>query len=236
MARYKKTKELNLLTALDRGKRRRRPGNAAIAIIVLIVAMGAAATFFYIHTADETDKLVARRDAALSYVDNPETKAQYKEAVANLQRAQEAQDRADGIVGAAEAINTYPDMTGGDYEKLFGIAGKKVDLSNITYDRTTGILNFDAMCRSAERIPTFIASLRSCGIFSDVYYEGYSGGAYTISEERQSEEDGSVIQSQTTVNEYSFSVTCLVTAGEQREDADAAPDDANSAGEAANDQ
>jgi hypothetical protein len=229
MAGPKKNKELNLLVAMDRSKRRRKLSGGVIVMIVLIVSVASSAAFFYVHTASEADELTARRDAALSYVNDPGIKAQYEEAVTNSRLAQEASARAEKITAVSYAADTYPDMTSADYESLFGIAGKNVVLSDIAYDRATGVLNFSAMCKSASRVPTFISALRSCGIFGDVYYEGYSGGEYAISGEPQTAEDGSITQTQITVKEYSLSVTCLVNTDEQRGIQGDETDDANGA-------
>jgi hypothetical protein len=212
MARTKKNKELNLLAALDRGKQRKKAGKGMIAIIAIVAVLAAAVALFFMYTINEGDAFTERRDAALAFVDNPETKAQYEASIANQQTARQSQGRANALVGAVDAINTYPDMSGDDFKALFKIAGKKVDMSNISYDRSTGTLSFEAKSGSAERIPVFIAALRSSGVFSDVYYNGYSGGSYSVA--GNVAEDGTVENS--VVTEYSFSVTCIVNTDEQR--------------------
>jgi hypothetical protein len=212
MARTKKTKELNLLAALDRGKQRQKAGKGMIALIAIVAVLAAGVGLFFMYTINEGDTFTERRDAALAFVDNPDTKAQYEESVINQQTAQQSQSRANALVGAVDAINTYPDMSGDDFKTLFKIAGKNVDMSGISYDRSTGTLSFAAKCQSAERIPEFVAALRSSGVFSDVYYNGYSGGTYTVAGEPS--EDGTVKSS--VVTEYSFNVTCIVNTDEQR--------------------
>jgi hypothetical protein len=164
------------------------------------------------YTINEADGFIERRDAALAFVEDPGTTAQYKESVENQRLSREAKNKAEALTGAVNAINTYPDMSGDDFKQLFNIAGNKVDMSNISYDRSTGILSFGAKCGSAARIPIFIAALRSSGVFFDVYYDGYSGGTYTVAGEPN--EDG--VAESSVVDEYSFSVTCLVNTDEQR--------------------
>jgi hypothetical protein len=212
MARTKKNKELNLLAALDRGKQRKKAGKGVVFVVTLVVAVVAVVALFLVYTIGEVDKLTERRDAALAYVEDPGITSQYDESVSDQQAAKAAQARADALVSAADSINTYPDMSGADFKKLFNTSGKNVTMSNISYDRSTGILSFEARCGSAERIPAFVAALRSSGIFSDVYYDGYSGGSYTVAGEQS--EDGT--STNKVVTEYSFSVTCLVNTDEQR--------------------
>ncbi|MDR1042868.1 MAG: hypothetical protein LBL54_03090 [Clostridiales Family XIII bacterium] len=212
MARTKKNKELNLLAALDRGKQRQKAGKGVVALIAVVVVLAAGVGLFLMYTINEGDGFTERRDAALAFVDDPGTKAQYDESIANQREASRSQSRADALTGAVESINSYPDMSGDDFKTTFKIAGKQVNLSNISYDRSTGILSFDAKCGSAEHIPVFIADLRSSGVFFDVYYDGYSGGSYTVAGEP--DEDGAVKNS--VVTEYSFSVTCLVNTDAQR--------------------
>jgi hypothetical protein len=216
MAGVKKNKELNLLTALDRGRQRQKIGKGAIVVVALIAVIVAAVALFFVYTLGETEKLTERRDRALAYVDDPEIKAQYDESLANQQEAKMAQIRSETLIGAVDAINSYPDMTGDDYKKLYRIAGGNVQLSGLNYNRSTGTLTFGATCGAATRIPLFISTLRSCGLFRDVEYSGYSGGSRTVPGESQTMEDGTVVQTQTTVSEYSFSVTCVVNSDEER--------------------
>jgi hypothetical protein len=217
MAGVKKNKELNLLTALDRGKQRQKAGKGAIVVIALIALVVAAVAYFFVYTLGETDRLTEQRDTALAYVNDPETKAKYDESLANQQEAKMAQIRSDTLKSALDAINSYPTMYGPDYKALFLLAGNNVELSGITYDRSTGRLSFGATCQSATRIPIFIATLRSCGMFSDVDYSGYTGGTRTVPGEPQVAEDGTEVETQVTETEYSFSVNCVVNSDEQRE-------------------
>ncbi|MDR1495434.1 MAG: hypothetical protein LBS67_00730 [Clostridiales Family XIII bacterium] len=217
MAKTKKNKELNLLTALDRGKRRKKAGTGAVVVIALIVIVVAAVAFFFLHTYRETEALTERRDLATAYVEDPEIQAQYNASLADQQEASVARVNSQALAGAVEAINSYPDMTSADFKKLFAIAEGKVDMTNIMYDRTSGILSFNGSCGSATRIPIFIADLRASGAFSDVNYSGYAGGMTTIPGEPQTTTDGSIIETQITVAEYTFSVTCLVNTDEERE-------------------
>jgi hypothetical protein len=163
-----------------------------------------------------------RRDIALAYVNDPDNQRMYEESLANQQAAQEAQAKADVFAGTVEGLDSYPDMRGKDYKKLFRIAGGKVDMSGISYDRMTGVLSFSAKCQSATRVPIFIAALRSSGIFSDVYYSGYAGGTYSVPGEPITTSDGAIIETQTTMTEYAFTVTCLVNTDGQKIAAEAA--------------
>jgi hypothetical protein len=216
MAGVKKNKELNLLTALDRGKQRRKIGAGAIVLVALIALVVASVAVFFVYTIGETEKLTERRDRALAYVDDPEIQAQYTESLANQQEAKTAKIRSETLINAVDAINSYPDMSGEDYDKLYRFAGKNVSLSGLSYDRTTGRLSFGATCESATRVPLFIAALRACGMFRDVEYSGYSGGSRTVPGEPKTLEDGTEVETQITVMEYSFSVNCVVNDDKER--------------------
>jgi hypothetical protein len=234
MAKVKNRKELNLLVALDRGRQRRKAGRSGIVLIAFAVVIAAAAALFYMRLFNETDLLTERRDAALAYVNNPETQDQYNEALADVQEAEAAKAGADALVGAIKAIDSYPDLRSEDLKELFDIAGGKVDLSEISYDRSTGSLSFFARCDSVARVPKFIAALRSCGVFSDVYYSGYAGEAY-VSQDAGTTTDEEAPR--TTSTKYSLNVTCVVHADEQRATTQPAAEAAEQTeGEAAEDE
>jgi hypothetical protein len=216
LAGVKKNKELNLLTALDRGRQRQRIGKGAIVVVALVAVIVAAVALFFVYTLDETEKLTERRDRALAYVDDPEIQAQYTESLKKQQEAKTAKVRAATLTNALDAINSYPNMTDEDYQKLYRLAGGNVQISGLTYDYSTGRLSFGATCGAATRVPIFISALRSCGLFSDVEYSGYSGGSRTVPGETQILEDGTEVPTQTTVMEYSFSVNCVVNSDEER--------------------
>jgi hypothetical protein len=217
MARAKKNRELNLLTALDRSRQRRETSKGKIAIIAFVAVIAASTMLFYMHLYNNEGLLIERRDTALSYVDDPGIRTQYDEALSGIQEATAAKDRAVALLSAVEAIDSYPDISADDLKKLFDIAGKKVDLSEIAYDRSTGELTFFARCSSVARVPAFIETLRSCGIFSDVNYSGYTGETYISSQD--TEETSDEPPTSATSTEYSFNVICIVNADEYRAEA-----------------
>jgi hypothetical protein len=205
----KKNKELNLLTALNGGGRRRKAGKGYIATVAVLAVIAAAVALFFMYTINEGGKLTEKRDAALAYVNDPITHEQYSVSNSNKTAAAAAEVRSKAIVAAVEVVNSYPDMSGDDFRQLFDIAGKAVTMSNITYDRTTGALSFEGRCKSADIIPSFVSQLRASGIFADVNYEGYSGSTYTVP--GKTNDDGTVSKD-TVVTEYVFSVNCVVSA------------------------
>ncbi|MDR2163965.1 MAG: hypothetical protein LBO70_08575 [Clostridiales Family XIII bacterium] len=213
MAGVKKNKELNLLIALERGQRWKKGGRGAATFIIFVAVVAVAVVCFYMYMSNETSELTERRDIALAYVNNPEVQAQYDESLARQQEAKTAQARTEAIISAADAVDSYPDMSGSDMQNIFRIAGGKVNMSGITYDRTTGVFSFGARCQSATHVPIFIAALRASGVFSDVNYDGYAVGTYTAPGESHTTPDGAVIETQVTLTEYSFSVTCIVAVG-----------------------
>ncbi|MDR0518950.1 MAG: hypothetical protein LBG82_02680 [Clostridiales Family XIII bacterium] len=216
MARTVKNKELNLLAALDRGRQRQKLSSGTIVFIILIAALVALVAVFYAYMMWRSEGLTERRDAAQAYVNAPETQHQYEVALANIEAAQRAQAQAGVVAGAVKSENSYPDISADDYKSIFRIAGGNMNMSEITYDRDTGTLSFLAKCHSATRIPIFIAALRSSGVFSDVRYEGYTGGTFTTPGEPVIASDGAIIPTQVTQTEYAFNVSCTVKTDAER--------------------
>jgi hypothetical protein len=221
MARTIKNRELNLLLAMDRGKQRRKAGKGTAALIVFAVALAAAVAVFYIHTASQANSLTERIGAVNAYMQNPETQQLSEEAQRGIDAAEKSKAKADVAASAVDSIDSYPDLSASDLKTVFKLAGKNVDMDGISYDRQTGEFSFTGICRSATRIPIFIAALRSTGIFSSVAYEGYTGGTYTVPGKPVKTSDGALLPTQVTVNEYTFSVTCTVNTAAQRAAQDA---------------
>jgi hypothetical protein len=215
MARTKKNKELNLLTALDRNRQSRKAGRGTIAMVAVIAVIAVGVGLFFMHMIDESEELTARRDAALLYVEDPGTIALYNESVANRQAVGGMVARSGILTAAVDSITSYPDMSSDDFKTLFSIAGKRTDISNFVYERSTGTLTFDAKCRNVNHVAEFIAALRSSGVFASVYYGGYSGGEYMVAGEGDAENK--------MVTEYNFQVSCVVGADVQP-DAEAGQD------------
>ncbi|MDR0817754.1 MAG: hypothetical protein LBN35_03855 [Clostridiales Family XIII bacterium] len=215
MAKAAKNRELNLLLALDRNKIKAPGGGNKLFVVLLIVivvlAFAAAAIFYFLETAN----LQNEKDMALVYLNDPATQSAYNESNQAQLEAMQMQTEAGELAGAIENLKAYPDLKSSQWKKFFRVAGGRVNVSGFSYDRTTGLLTFSAETSSATRVPIFIAELRTSGIFTDVTYEGYTGGTTTetvTSGGSQVAADGTTAPVQTTVSKtsYTFSVSCLV--------------------------
>jgi hypothetical protein len=216
MAGTIKNRELNLLLALERSRPKKKASKTAIAFILFAALICAGIVLFFMYSISQTDAINARIDTALSYVSDPAIKAQHDESLANQAEAALLTQESGSLLNAANAINSYPDMTEADFKKLFAIADKKVQLSGISYERQTGVLSFSAKCASATQVPVFISGLRDSGMFSNVSYEGYAGGTYTVTGKSKKNSDGEGVATQKTATEYTFNVSGVVKTGAEK--------------------
>jgi hypothetical protein len=241
MAKTIKQRDLNLLLAMNRDKGggsgfRLRTLLIPAAILLVLVALGA--TYFL-----RLNALMDQRQAARDYLNSPATKSAYEKSASLQQESANMVAQATEVGDIVAGLDSYPDMSSGDFIKIFSLAGDAVNLSGFSYERYTGTLTFNADCRSATRVPAFVAKLRMSGIFSDVSYSGYSGGSYvTNGTPSVNGLTGEVAPSYVTGTSYHFNVRCFVKsplsedAGSQAEDARLQAEDAELQAENADDR
>jgi hypothetical protein len=218
MAKAIKQRELNLLIALDKSSTTKGiSGHKILTIItaiLVVILLASLAVLFSLTMAELSD----RRDALVLYLNDSATQTAYDKAQQAEKRAMTMQAQADALTQSMANLATYPTLAGDGLRQVFEIAGDHVELSNIAYDGSTGILTFSAICESPTRVPVFMAQLRMCDIFSDVNYMGYAGNILTIPGTPTINEDGTVSSNDIVSKKFNFNVQCLVKAPEAAED------------------
>jgi hypothetical protein len=179
--------------------------------ILVFLALGALVVSSAIwYTSTMTD-LTFQRDDLQRYVDSSRVNDSQEEAQALKTLGQEMRIRADEVKNTLYNLSSYPDLYDEQFELIFEFAGDDIELSGYAYDRATGTLSFTAITPRVSRMPYFVQSLRDCGLFSDVQYQGYVRGTHT--------ETGTPVMSPTTdtliiptiiVGEYQYAVVCRV--------------------------
>ena len=176
MAGSMKNRDINLIAALDRRRRiakEERIVAVRLPILVLVLALlllGAAR--YYIVT--DAARLGELKEASVLYLNDPSTIADYEDSLRLQKEATGMVAQKDELGQALLNLSSYPDLTGSDFHKIYGCAGDKVEISNVSYRRGTGVLSFNARCESVTGVPAFVAQLRGSGAFADIRYEGYT--------------------------------------------------------------
>ena len=223
MAKSIKSRELNLLLALEKSKGRtsektKLPSMLRMTMIIFIMLLAvliAFGAFFFMSSASLINEISDSNEV----LQNPVYRDTFNRTEQIRIDAEEMAAQAADLAGTRDNLETFPDMKSADWKKIFRIAGGRVDMSNFSYDRRTGILSFTATTATAPRVPLFITELRASGIFSAVSYDGYAAVPRVIFGEQKIDEIGNVTISSTTIAEYSFNVNCLVKPPKKQEEA-----------------
>jgi hypothetical protein len=213
-----KNRDINLLLALDHQKVNARKGKGIsivvpILVIVLVaVAMGAGYSYFY----NNTSEIRAQKEAIELYLSDPATTAAYNESLSAQSESARMAAEMSALRDVILNITSYPNLTGGDLDQVREIAGSRIKLAPMTYDKTSGVLSFNATSDTVTGVPLFVAQMRISGIFSDVQYQGYSESVRTEPGKPRIkyDENGVPYEIPTTLEfkEYNFAVTALVHA------------------------
>jgi hypothetical protein len=215
MAKTIKQKEINLLLALDRsqGKASSEVSSKKIAIIIaiaVVVLLFAGATAYYFVT---ISKLNAEKEEINSFITDPYQLSQQQESATARNQAAVMQGLAGVLAGAMDGIESYPDLSSAQLEEIVNLSGENVTLSNLSYDRSSGILSINGTADTAARVPLYVTKLRLCGVFSDIAYSGYSAGELMQeSGTTSTDEAGNEVVDTKTLKVYTFSITALVIA------------------------
>jgi len=185
MAKILKYKDINLLAAQDRrykiAKEKKATAIRLPALILILVLLLMGGSYYLLYK--ETSSLEKEKEGIAAYLNDSATKADYARSLRMQDSAMRMVDQKESIAEILLNLSSYPDMTGDDFELIYGYAGERVRISGVAYDRITGVLAFDAECELVTGVPIFVAQLRMSGIFEDVQYEGYSEHIYSHSEE-----------------------------------------------------
>jgi len=174
MAKTVKQKEINFLTVLAgrRVRRRINPRSFIMPGVLLLIVVVGVGIFGFIYSL--TAQVDAESNEIRAYLNSQDTARKIAEAENLESLAQYMNALAQQVAAPMESIATYPDLTSADYARIIGSAGANIELSTMSFDRTTGVLTFTATSDYVLSIPTFISQLRHSGIFSAVSYSGYS--------------------------------------------------------------
>ncbi|MDR0851709.1 MAG: hypothetical protein LBN36_04380 [Clostridiales Family XIII bacterium] len=213
MARTIKQRDINLLTALDRSRKKTGTNIGTkiaviLSLLVVVCALAAVGVYYYLQIAE----LSSQRDDAFLYINDATTQQKLRDADIASADATEMELLANAIKDTIPFLDTYPKLTGDTYKDLYTLAGTTVKITNIGYDWNTGVLTFDGRCTTATRVPIFIATLRMSKQFKDVTYQGYEGKDEVTEGKLIENEDGSTTQTYITTRYYDFRVLCLMFA------------------------
>jgi|GEM_PF-3068982 len=223
MSKTIKSRELNLLLALERNKTK-GSGTAGmpsmlklclLTAVLIILAIIAFYVFFFFASSSLDEDIRTCEE----YLNNPDVLADYSDAKAMKAEVELMQIRAMELDNALANIKSYPDLRTSDWKKIFRIAGGRVEMTGFSYDRNTGMLSFTASAGAATRVPLFITELRASGIFDSVSYDGYLQASKTVVGTQTNSADSEVGAQIGVIPDYTFNVQCVVKAPKQQEDA-----------------
>ena len=223
MAKTIKSQELNLLLALERGKTKspgaaKMPGMLRMDLIVsiLIVLVIIAFYIFYFFSSSDLDSKI---QSSREYLSTSTVISDFNTAEAKQAEAEAMQTKASELEAALNNIKSYPDLNSSDWKKLFRIAGGRVEMTDFIFNRSSGSLTFTASAGSATRVPLFITELRASGIFDSVSYSGYFRSDRSVLGAQSTNAESETASQIGIIADYAFSVTCVVKAPVQQEDA-----------------
>jgi len=174
MAKKVTQKEINFLEVLAgrRGKSKINPKSLIMPGVLLLILLAGLGAFGFFST--QTAEVNRESREIKEYLNSPETARQMQEASNVESEANQMNSQAERVAAPMVLLATYPDLSSADYSRILGAAGVNIEISSMSYDRSTGVLRFLASSDYVLSIPTFIAHLRQTGIFSHVSYSGYA--------------------------------------------------------------
>lgn len=220
MAKSVRQKEINFLTVLSgrKSKKRLNPRSFIMPCVVLLIAIAGVGVFGLLH--NSLMQVEQESNTIREYLNSAEVNRQLNEAESMSLQAESMTNEANQVASPMENLATYPDMTTEHYAKIFEYAGVNIEVSTLSYNRSTGILSFSATSSYVLSIPTFIGQLRASGLFDDISYSGYVGNntatslysstSRNVSGSTSSESSESAYVDSYTAASYSFSVECSV--------------------------
>jgi hypothetical protein len=237
MGKALKYKDINLIVAQDRRHKIAREERIVavrqplliLVLVLLLLGLG----YYYLHS--KTIVLEDERNRLLGAINDPIIIADYNESLKLQDAALRMVAQKDELERILLNLSSYPDMQGGHFHTIYEYASGRIDISNVRYDRESGVLSFNAVSETVTGVPIFVAQLRMSYIFEDIKYEGYTEQVQSFSENlppkpepRLDEFGNHVINPITeepvydlvpqtrswTIRSYAFAVTALVKAPE----------------------
>jgi hypothetical protein len=164
---------------------------------------------YYFLTVSSLNK---EKEELTSFITDPYQLSQQQESAVARDQAAVMQGLAEVLAGAMDGIESYPDLSSAQLEQVVKLSGENVTLSNLSYDRSTGILTINGTADTAARVPLYVTKLRLCGVFSDIAYSGYSAGELLQENGTTTDEEGNEVVNTKALKVYTFSITALVIA------------------------
>ena len=176
MARTLKYKDINLIAAQDRRRRaakEERVTAVRLPILVLVLVLLLLGSGYY-YLVTETGALESAKADAAVFVNDPTTLAAYEASLKLQDQATRMAAQKNELGQVLLNLSSYPDMAGGDFHTIYSYADTRVSITNVSYNRASGVLTFNAESTTVTGVPVFIAQLRMSSIFADVKYLGYT--------------------------------------------------------------
>ena len=184
MAKTLKYKDINLITAQDRIQKAAKEAKTTAVrqpmLILILVLLVLGFGYYYLYT--QTNTLEAEKESLALFLQDPTTIADYNESLRIQGAATRMVAQKEELARVLINLSSYPDMQGGDFHTIYEYAGGFIDVSNVAYDRTMGVLSFNAVSDTVTGVPIFVAQLRMSMLFEDIKYEGYTEQIQTFSE------------------------------------------------------
>jgi hypothetical protein len=218
MAKSLRQKDINFLAVLEGSNTRTRRGIVAFAApgaLALLMLVGIV-TFICIQV--NIAQLEGQTNEIKTYLNSTPVTRQLADANDLKIQAAAMQSRADAIATPLINLAGYPDLVSEDYARIRDMADVNIELTALTFDRTTGLLTLQATSDHVLAIPTFIGQMRSSGLFSDVSYSGYVDSAGSVLSSATVRGNTGLTEateagaddSELLAPRYSFSVVCAV--------------------------
>lgn len=116
-----------------------------------------------------------------AYIQNPETASEYQQVQDRQSELAEIRQNESNLSKVNKAIQSYPVLTGSDFQKFNACSGTAVSVKGISYDSSKASLSFTAVADSANLLPEYIKRISETNIFFGITYSGYkinSDGKY----------------------------------------------------------
>jgi hypothetical protein len=215
----RKKKDINLLDSLE-VKKQRGLSPQVIAAMICIPVVALLAVSFVIGLSTVMAQLTDKHNSLSSYINNSQTKAAISEVDSLQSQSEQERNNANAVMNELRGIGSYPDFYVEQYDQILELAGYEIELRNLTFDKRSGTIRFNAVAAELSSLPRLIEQMRKSGMFSDIQYRGYvqtSSGAifYGGSSSGTGEATSGGSAAQILINDaelYYYTIECLIVA------------------------
>ncbi|MDR1421908.1 MAG: hypothetical protein LBI64_03475, partial [Coriobacteriales bacterium] len=202
-------KDINLYRVMTT-KGKKAPVLPILVTLLVIVALGAALYSGFLYFSTTAADLTAQRDELDRYVHSSRTGAAYQESQNYQQLANSMAELAGSVKNTLVALSSYPDVSYETYTKIMELAGWDIVITDLSYDRRSGILSFSVSSEGVSNLPRFVAALRATGLFADIQYRGYVKSTYSEIISQNTTDEGLTTTNYAIVAEYAYSIQCQI--------------------------